>query len=117
MKCNKNIAFLVLVICKLHFEKENQLWSKFGWVVELRTFAERPHFFNMLRFCFLFATICRPQMGSPSGSCISDPLFRALIRTSEFLIRTFASRGILPKRKDYLGTVHWCACTVYGKFG
>ncbi len=39
MKCNKNIVFLVIVIRKLHFKKENQLWSKFGWVVELKTFT------------------------------------------------------------------------------
>ncbi len=38
MKCNKNIAFLVIVICKLHFKIKKQLWSKFGWVVEHRTF-------------------------------------------------------------------------------
>ncbi len=39
MKYNKNIAFQVIVISKQHFKKENQLSSKFGWVVELRNFT------------------------------------------------------------------------------
>jgi hypothetical protein len=32
MKCNKDISFLVIVIRKMHFKKENQMWFKFGWV-------------------------------------------------------------------------------------
>jgi hypothetical protein len=39
MKCNTNIAFLVIVIRKMHFKKKMQLWSMFGWVVDLRTFT------------------------------------------------------------------------------
>jgi hypothetical protein len=36
--CNKNIVFPVIVIHtgKLHFKTKMQLWSKFGWLVELR---------------------------------------------------------------------------------
>jgi hypothetical protein len=39
MKCNENIVFPFITIRKLHFKKKMQLWSKFGWVVEFRTFT------------------------------------------------------------------------------
>jgi hypothetical protein len=42
MKCNENIAFLVIVFCKLHFKKKSQLLSKFSWVVELRLLRYPP---------------------------------------------------------------------------
>jgi hypothetical protein len=46
MKYNKNIAFLVIVIRKLHFFK-NQLWWQFGSVVELRTFKILYHLLTL----------------------------------------------------------------------
>jgi hypothetical protein len=41
MRCNKNIVFPVIVIRMLHFniKKKMQLWSRFGWMVELRIFT------------------------------------------------------------------------------
>jgi hypothetical protein len=33
------MRFLVTVIRKLHFKKKNQLWSIFGWVIEVRSYT------------------------------------------------------------------------------
>jgi hypothetical protein len=54
MKCNKDISFLVIVIRKLHFKKENQMWLDFGWVIELRNFTVPGYFFISY---FLFITV------------------------------------------------------------
>jgi hypothetical protein len=45
MKCNKDLYFLVIVIRKLLFKKENQMGLKFGWVIELRNFTVPRYFF------------------------------------------------------------------------
>ncbi len=45
MKCNKNIAFPVILIRSQLLKKKKPL-SKFGWVVELRTFVATRYALN-----------------------------------------------------------------------
>jgi hypothetical protein len=47
MKCNKNIAFLVIIFRKLHFKKKNQLWSA---VVEVWLGGQTYDFYGTLTF-------------------------------------------------------------------
>jgi hypothetical protein len=54
MKCKKDISFLVIVILKMHFKKENQMWLKFGWVIELKNFTVPGYFFISY---FLYITV------------------------------------------------------------
>jgi hypothetical protein len=40
----KKFNIVIIVIVKEHFKKENQLWSKFGWAVELGILRYRTPF-------------------------------------------------------------------------